>query len=326
MPQELVQAGWEFGLLTAGIPEKFGGFDDYSLLTSVLAMEEFAYGDLALAFNLTVPGLFAVPIMLSGTEAQKERFLPKFCSSSIPRVTAALTEPNIRFDPRNLATKAVRKNEHFELTGLKSFVPIADRAEDFLVYASLDGETQAFIVSSSNPGLRVERQEKLMGIKALPTFRVSLVDCRVPLTSRLGGDEGIDFNLILNHCRAATSAAAVGVARAAYEYACEYAKNRVQFGEPIAHRQSIAFMLAEMAIDVDAARLLVWETAWKLEHGKEATKNVALMKYFVDKAVMQTADRAVQILGGYGYIREFPAELWLRNARGFAAFDGLAIV
>jgi alkylation response protein AidB-like acyl-CoA dehydrogenase len=118
----------------------------------------------------------------------------------------------------------------------------------------------------------------------------------------------------------------VGLAKAGCVYACDYAKNRVQFGEPIAHRQSIAFMLAEMAIDVDAARLMVWETAWKLDQGEDANREATLMKYFVDQMVLRVADRTVQALGGYGYIREFPAELWLRNARGFATFDGLAIV
>jgi alkylation response protein AidB-like acyl-CoA dehydrogenase len=118
----------------------------------------------------------------------------------------------------------------------------------------------------------------------------------------------------------------VGLAKAGYEYAKEYAKNRVQFDEPIAHRQSIAFMLAEMAINVDAARLMVWEAAWKLDQGQDATRDTTVLKYFVDDMVLKIADQALQILGGYGYIREYPVELWLRNARGFSSFDGLAMV
>ncbi len=148
----------------------------------------------------------------------------------------------------------------------------------------------------------------------------------MPLENRLGGEEGIDFDLILNHSRVALGAAAVGLAKSGYEYARDYAKERVQFGEPIAHRQSIAFMLAEMAIEVDAARLMVWEAAWKLDRGEDATKEATVMKHFVDDMVLQVADRALQTLGGYGYIREYPVELWLRNARGFTSFDGLAMV
>ncbi len=165
-----------------------------------------------------------------------------------------------------------------------------------------------------------------MGVGALPLYRVELNAVRVPAANRLGGEQGIDFGLLLNHSRVALGAAAVGVARAGYEYAREYAKQRVQFGEPIAHRQSIAFMLAEMAIDVEAARLLVWEAAWKLDQGQDATREITVMKQYVDRIVLDTADRAVQALGGYGYIREYPVELWLRNARGFAHFDGLAMI
>ena len=153
---------------------------------------------------------------------------------------------------------------------------------------------------------------------------MALENCRIPAGGRLGGDDGIDFDLILNHSRVALGAAAVGVARAAFEYARDYAKQRVQFGEPIAHRQSIAFMLADMAMDVDGARLMVWEAAWQLDQGQDATRACTVMKQYVDDMVLRVADAAVQTLGGYGYIREYPVELWLRNARGFATFDGLA--
>jgi alkylation response protein AidB-like acyl-CoA dehydrogenase len=164
-----------------------------------------------------------------------------------------------------------------------------------------------------------------MGLRALPTFGLTLNDCRVPAENKLGGEDGIDFGRILNHSRVTLAAAAVGVARAGSEYAREYAKQRVQFGEPIAHRQSIAFMLAEMAIDVDAARTMVWEAAWLLDQGRDATREVTVMKHFVDEMVVRVADQALQTLGGYGYIREYPVELWLRNARGFASLEGLAI-
>jgi alkylation response protein AidB-like acyl-CoA dehydrogenase len=165
-----------------------------------------------------------------------------------------------------------------------------------------------------------------MGLKALPTFPLTLSNVKVPVVNRLGGDEGVDIGLILNHSRVALAAAAVGVARAGYEYALEYAKQRVQFGEPIAQRQSIAFMLAEMAIDIDGARMMVWEVAWLLDQGKEATRETAVMKYFSDDMAVRVADQALQILGGYGYIREYPVEMWLRNARGFVQWDGLLII
>ena len=241
-------------------------------------------------------------------------------------MTAALTEPVVKFDPYRLNTTAVRDGDEYVLNGTKTAVPLAETAELLLIYADEDGKTQGFLVPAAAAGLTVDKKAKLMGIKGLPTFMLTLADCRVPVENKLGGDDGINFGLILNHSRVALAAAAVGVARAGYEYALDYAKQRVQFGEPIAHKQCIAFMLADMATDIDEARLLVWEAAWQMDQGKDITRDAALMKQRVDDIVVQVADRALQILGGYGYIREYPVELWLRNARGFASFDGLAIV
>jgi alkylation response protein AidB-like acyl-CoA dehydrogenase len=324
IPESVLQAGWEIGLLPSGIPEAYGGFGEHSAVTSAVAVEAFAWGDLSITLHLLAPGSVAIPVLLSGTEAQKEAHLPLFCEESQPRVAAALTEPSILFDPRNLATTAARDGNVYRLGGKKSMVPLAAGAETYLIYASEDGRTQAFFVPAGTPGLVIGQREKLMGIKALPTYGLELDGCVIPAENKLGGDAGIDFGLILNHSRTTLGAAAVGVTRAAYEYAREYAKQRVQFGEPIAHRQSIAFMLAEMAIDVDAARTMVWEAAWLLDQGKDATKEVTVTKLFVDDMAVRLADQALQVLGGYGYIREYPVELWLRNARGFAAFDGLA--
>jgi alkylation response protein AidB-like acyl-CoA dehydrogenase len=326
IPPEIVQAGWELGILPTGLPEAYGGFGEYTALTGVLASEGLAWGDLAIALNVMVPNLVAIPMMLAGTEAQKGSYLPQFCDEKMPAMTAALTEPVVKFDPYRLKTTAVRNGGDYVLNGTKTAVPLAKTAELILVYANEDGQTQAFLVPADAAGLSVDKPARLMGIKALPTFMVTLADCRISAENKLGGEEGINFGLILNHSRVALGAAAVGVARAGYEYALDYAKQRVQFDEPIAYRQSIAFMLADMATDIDEARLLVWEAAWQMDQGNDITRDAALMKQRVDDIVVQVADRALQVLGGYGYIREYPVELWLRNARGFASFDGLAIV
>ncbi len=326
LPDEVVQAGWEMGVLPTSIPEEFGGFGEYSAVTGAIATEEFAWGDLALTLKVMTPNLVAIPLMLAGTDEQKEAYLPTFCDETMPKVTAALTEPVIQFNPYRLATTAVADGDDYVLKGSKTFVPLAEDAAMILVYANENGKTQAFLVPADVEGLVIEQKDKLMGIKALPTYMLTLNDVRVPLENKLGGADGIDFNLILTHSRIALGAAAVGVARAGFEYSRDYAKQRVQFGEPIAHRQSIAFMLADMATDVDEARLMVWEAAWLLDQGKDASKEAAIMKSYVDRLVVNVADRALQVLGGYGYIREYPVELWLRNARGFATFDGLAIV
>lgn len=325
IPQSVLQAGWEIGLLPSAIPDEYGGFGAHSAVTGAVAAEEFAWGDLAIAVNLLCAGAVAIPLLRFGTAAQKETYLPLFCDESIPPAAAALTEPSILFDPRALTATAVRDGDSYVLNGSKSLVPLASSAELFLVYADLDGSTEAFLVDAGTGGLSVGEREKLMGIRALPTYGLTLSDCAIPSKNRLGGEEGIAFGQILNYSRVTMAALAVGVTRAAYEYAREYAKERVQFEEPIAHRQSIAFMLAEMAIDVDAARTLVWEAAWLLDQGKDATKEATVMKHFVDEMAVRVTDQALQVLGGYGYIREYPVELWLRNARGFATFDGLAM-
>ncbi len=326
IPPEVVQAGWEIGVLPTGIPEAYGGFGEYSAVTGAVATEAFAWGDLAVTLSLMTPNLVAVPLMFAGTEAQKEAYLPLFVDEKAPPFTAALTEPVIQFSPFRLKTTAVREGDEYVINGTKTVVPLADQADMILVYAGEEGKTQAFLVPTDSEGLEVAAKDKLMGIKALPTFLVTFSDVRVPAENRLGGEAGIDFALLLAHSRVALGAAAVGMARASYEYARDYAKQRVQFGEPIAHRQSIAFMLADMATEVDEARLMVWEAAWKLDKGQDALKESTVMKHHVDRMVLTVADRAVQVLGGYGYIREYPVELWLRNARGFASFDGLAMI
>jgi len=174
--------------------------------------------------------------------------------------------------------------------------------------------------------VQIGPREKLMGLRALPTYPVTLDGVKVGANCRLGGEAGCDFGRLLAHSQVALAALAVGVMRGAVEYAVNYAQERVQFGKPIGTKQAIAFMLAECAIEVDAARLMVWEVAWKLDQGQDASREAYLAKQYADKAVLMVADSAVQTLGGYGYIREYPVERWLRNARGFATFDGMAMV
>jgi acyl-CoA dehydrogenase len=326
MPADVVQAGWEMGLLPTGLPEEYGGLGEYSVVTGAVALEEFVWGDLAATLHIMTPNLLAIPVMLCGTEQQKGQYLPQFGGEDVPQVTAALTEPAIQFDPRNLKTTAVLDGDVYVLNGVKRMVPLAPEADTFLVYANENGQTQAFLIAAGADGLTIGERDKWMGINAYPTYTIKLEECRVPVSRKLGGEAGIDFTKILNHGRVALGAAAVGLTRAGFEYARDYAKQRVQFGEPIAHKQSIAFMLAEMAIDVDAARLLVWEAAWLLDQGKDATREITVMKNHIDDLVVRVADQALQVLGGYGYIREYPVELWLRNARGIAHFDGLLIV
>lgn len=327
IPANIIDKAWGMGLVSSCIPQRFGGAgEEHSVLTAVLMAEELAWGDLSMAMHILSPSLVLIPILLAGSAEQTQQFLPALCCDKFRATTAALLEPRFGFDPNDLTTTAHLVDGHYLLNGSKCFVPLAADAEEILVYAAENGCTQGFIVEKGNHGLKLGEREKNMGIKGLATYELALENCRIPAGNRLGGEKGCDFNLLLNCSRVALAAMAVGVARAAYEYARDYAKQRVAFGEPIASRQAIAFMLAEMAIEIDATRLMVWEAAWKLDKKQDATKEAYLVKNYADDMVLMVTDRAVQVLGGHGYVREHPVELWFRNARGFATFDGMAII
>ena len=320
------QAGWELALLAASLPEEHGGFGQRSVVTGALFCEELGWGDAAGALALLAPSLVALPVMLGGTPEQKADILPAFAGDSFVPGSAAWQEPCFDFDPRAPNTQARRENGSYLLDGVKCNVPYAAEAEWMVVYAALDGVTQPFLLKKGTAGLQVKERERNMGLRALPLYTVELKECRVPAGRRIGGDRGCDVEPILNASRVALSALAVGVARAAYEYALDYAKTRHAFGEAIAQRQAIAFMLAEMATEVEAARLLVWEAAWRLDEDADATREACLAKSFADDTALAVTDRAVQVLGGHGYIADHPVEMWLRNGRGFAVTEGLAIV
>jgi acyl-CoA dehydrogenase len=328
LPKRLVRKGWELGLLQASIPEAHGGFGERSAVTGVLALEEMAFGDLAGTLAVLTPGLFAVPILLAGSEEQKLGYLPKIVESDWAPYTAAFIEYAFDFDPNDLKTAATQQGDEYVINGEKAFVPFAKEAEAILVYAGLDGRTQGFVVHKDAAGLTIaDEREKLMSLNSLPLYRVTLDNVKVSSAQRLGGATGHDFEPLLASMRIANAAAAVGVANAAFEYSKNYAKEREAFGVKIAQKQAIAFMLAEMRTEIEAMRLLTWEAAWKMDQGKaDAFTEAYLAATGAADMAMMVTDRAVQILGGHGYIREHPVEMWMRNGRGFAMFTGLAII
>ena len=328
MPQKVISKGWELGVLQASVPEAYGGFGERSAVTGVLAAEAMAFGDLAGTLAVGAPSLFVTPILLAGTEEQKQEFIPPVIEMDWLPYTAALIEYALDFDPLELKTTAKSDGDSYVLDGEKAFVPYANNAEAMIVYANLDGNTQGFIVPKGAAGLSIgEEAEKLMSLNALPTYRVKLESVKVSKENRLGGESGHDFQPVLASMRLALSAMAVGVAKAAFEYSRDYAKEREVFGVKVAQKQAIAFMLAEMATEIEAIRMLTWEAAWKLDVGKaDAYKDSYLAAIGATDMVMMVTDRAVQILGGYGYIREYPVEMWMRNGRGFSTFLGLAII
>jgi alkylation response protein AidB-like acyl-CoA dehydrogenase len=236
-------------------------------------------------------------------------------------------EASFDFDPNDLRTTAEEDGDAYVINGEKVYVPYATDAEAMIVYARLADRTQGFIVPKETDGLEVGERQKFLGINAFPMYTMKLEGVRVPKENRLGGAEGHDFAPIIDSSRVALASLALGVSRAAYEYSRDYAKEREVFGVKVAQKQAIAFMLAEMATEIEAIQLLTWEAAWMLDKGKEdASKHAYLALTGAADMTMMVTDRAVQILGGHGYIREHPVEMWMRNGRGFATFNGLAMV
>jgi acyl-CoA dehydrogenase len=325
-PQAVVRKGWDLGVLQASIPEKYGGFGERSAVTGALAGEILGWGDLAGALAVMTPGLFALPILTAGTEEQKLTYLPSLAEGEWTPATAAFVEPSYDFHPGGMHTTAIEDGDGYTIDGEKAFVPFVEQARSTLVYARVDGDPQAFVVPVGAEGFEVCGRERLMGIRGLPCYRIKLDKVRVPQSARLGGAGGHDFQPLLTAASVAMAALGVGLSQAAYEYALTYAKEREAFGTPIAQKQVIAFMLAEMVTEIEASRLLVWEAAWMLDAGQEASKAAYLALTSVSDTAMMVTDRAVQILGGHGYIREHPVELWMRNARGLASFVGMAMV
>jgi alkylation response protein AidB-like acyl-CoA dehydrogenase len=336
LPEKVIEQAHELGLVANALPESAGGGGERSAVTGVLVAEELAVGDLAIALAILSPGLSALPIAEFGTEEQQAH-LARFVGARFAPGSLAWVEPRFDSDPFRPQTTARRDGGHYVLEGAKCFVPWIDGAEPVLVVASEAGGAaagppghhvgtpQAFLLPRNAAGL-VAEPERNMGVLGLPTAELRLAGVRVPASAKLGGDKGADLRRVLNQGRVALAAMAVGVARAAFEVARDYAKERVVFGVPVATKQAIAFKLADMAIEIDAARLLAWEAAWKLDRGEDATREALLAKRQSQRLALDVADGAVQVYGGHGYIRDYLPEMHLRNARGFASFEALALV
>jgi acyl-CoA dehydrogenase len=332
IPAELLAKAGELGLVRGCLPEDVGGYGDPRVaVTGAIVAEELAYGDLSFALHALAPRLLAFPLIEMGTDAQRRRYLPPLTTDSFVAATAAVMEPTFDFDPAAMGATAQSTSGDYVINGMKCYVPLAVDSEMILVYAASSLErgfagVEGFLVPRDSPGLRISEREKSMGLKGLATFELTFDQCRVLAENRLGGEHGINFTRLLSESRVAMAAMAVGVARAAFDYARDYAKERKAFRAPIATKQAIAFMLAEMSIEVDAMRLLAWEAASWLDKGHDAMKESYQARNYAAAAALMVADNAVQILGGHGYIREHPVEMWLRNARAFGVLDGLAIV
>ncbi len=334
LPADLLDTVWELGLTSTQLPEAFGGGGEVrSPITNAMILEELAFGDPALAIASTAPSIFAFAINDFGTDEQKQAHLPRFCGEKFAAATVAVAEPSPVFDVLNLQTTAEAKDGGFVLSGTKHFVVLGDQAQQFLVLARNEqaigggfAAIDAFIVPRDAEGLTISEIDKNLGMKALPTVTINLDAVQVDADARLGGDAGIDAARLIAQMRTASAALRVGLSRAVMEYAIPYAKDRHAFGEAIAQKQAIAFMLSDMQIEVNSMRWLVWKAAARLESLEDATQAASFAATYSAEQAMKVADNGLQVLGGHGFIREHPVELWYRAARTLTVLDAVAAV
>lgn len=323
IPEDFLQTAWDLGLTSTQIPSEYGGGgEDRSPVTNAILLEELAHGDAALAIAAVAPSQFANAILDHGTEAQKKQYLPLFCGDRYHAASLAILEPGPVTEPGRPRTVAEPKNEGFVISGAKSFVVYGDRASHFLVFARNEDRLEAFIVARDAEGLTISEPEHNMGLKGLTTVSLELERVEVGADARLGGDGGADVMQIVNDSRVALGAVMLGVSRAVLEYCVPYAKDRVAFDEPIAKKQSIAFRLSDMQIECNAMRHLVWQGASQLEQGLDATRTARFVKTYVSEKALWIADNGIQVLGGHGFIREHPVEMWFRHVRTLGVLEG----
>lgn len=330
MPWDVLKKAAQIGLLSYAIPEAYGGSGLSSLVSNLVISEELFWGCAGIATAMGGIGLAALPILEMGTEEQKQQWLPLFTDPDVVRLGAmCLTEPDAGSDVVNMSTRAVRDGDAYVINGSKTFITNGGIADVYVVFAKTNPEAgyagvSAFIVDGKTPGLSGGKKFKKLGLRASHTAEVHLDNVRVPAENRLG-PEGMAFlgaMKMLEHSRPTVAIAAVGVARAAYEYALQYAKQRVQFNKPIIHNQAISFPLAEMRTKIEAGRLLAYRAAWLADQQQSCNLEGSMAKSFCGDMAMEVATQAVQTLGGYGYMRDFPVEKWFRDAKIMSIYEG----
>ncbi len=323
IPDEILEMGWELGLIGASIPEEYGGTGgDRSPVTGAIMLEQLAQGCASFTSAIMAASSFVNPLIDFGTEAQKREYLPLFTGSTPHVATLALQETQFGFGTDAMKTTVERRGNGWVLSGTKRLVPFGDRASHFLVLARQGDAIDAFIVPRDAKGLAIAPEAGTMGLKPLPQSRLDLDRIELPGEARLGGDAGIDSGRLLNLLRVGAAAMAVGISRTVTDFAIPYAKERVAFGEAIGKKQAIAFMLADMHIECDSMRLMVWKAASQLDQGTDATKATVLAQDYVRRRAMKIADDGLQIFGGHGFIRDLPLEMWLRNTRTVTVLEG----
>jgi alkylation response protein AidB-like acyl-CoA dehydrogenase len=323
LPDGLLERAARAGLSSYAIPAEYGG-GGVNALTASLIAEELSWGCAGLAGSISATMFPVRPLLKAGTQAQRERYLPLLASEEGTLAAIAFTEPHAGSDLTAIRATAARDGDDYVLNGEKCYVTNGGIAAVTVVFAKVDGGMTAFILEDGDPGVSAGRKEDKLGLRASYTGSIVLDDARIPAERRLG-EEGQGLQIAMDFFEASrpqVAAAAVGVARAAFEYAAEYARGREAFGKPIVDKQGISFKLADMAMEIEAARLLVWRACDAVDRGRDAGLLGSYAKAFAADAAMRATTDAVQILGGAGIMGDHPVEKWFRDAKVFQIVEG----
>jgi acyl-CoA dehydrogenase len=327
-PQEIFDKAFEVGLMNTHVPPEYGG-PGLDYLSGCLIEEEFAWGCSGVATSLGANGLAGAPVLLGGSHEVKKEYFGRLTEEN-KLASFCLTEPDAGSDVAGMKTNAVRQGDKYILNGSKCFITNGSYADWYTVFAKTDKEAgghngiSAFVVDRNWDGVTVDKKEDKLGQRASNTATISFNDVEVPRGNLLG-EENKGFKLAmmtLDRTRPGVACMAVGISRAAMEFAAEYSKERVQFGVPIAMHQAIQFLIADMATKIEAARLMAWKSAWELDQGKRNTLSSSHAKRFAADSCMEITVDAVQVYGGYGFIKEYPVEKLMRDAKIMQLYEG----
>jgi acyl-CoA dehydrogenase len=326
-PREIVKKAWDIGLMNTHVPAEYGGAG-LGVLDGCIITEEFAYGCTGIATAMEANGLAAAPVIVAGNEEQKKEFLGRLTREPL-FAAYCVTEPEAGSDVVGIRTFAKRVGDDYVINGEKMWITNASVANWYFLLAYTDPSAKhrgmsGFIVPRETPGVTVGKKEKNLGQRASDTRGITFEDVKVPAKYLLG-KEGDGFKIAMSafdHTRPTVSSGAVGLARRAMDEAIKYATERSAFGQPIAKYQAVSFMIADMAKDVEAARLLVWQAAWAIDNGRRNTKLASFAKAFAADVAMRVATDAVQVFGGYGYSQEYPVEKLMRDAKIYQIYEG----
>lgn len=327
-PEEILKQAGELGLTMLGVPEALGGaVAERSSVTAVLAAEALAHGDMGLAVALLAPAGVASALALWGDGDQQATYLPALVGEDTPIAAAlALQEPRALFDPFELKTTARRERDEFVLDGVKSFVPLAESAELLLVAARLEGHGPVlFLVEPSTRGVLVKANPG-MGVRAAATGDVLLEGVRLPASALLADGDPTAYAAAVRRARLAWCALSIGTGRAVLDYVIPHVNERVAFGEPISNRQSVAFTVSDIALELEGMRLATLRAAARLDAGKDAAREVAIARALCSEKGSWIGSNGVQLLGGHGYVKEHPVERWYRDLRAVGVCEGALLV